>query len=115
MANIPSGATSDKWTIDPTSKAGRVTLYDASGNLIQVANRAAISETAAGMLNSGKDYKIGRTIRSSSTGAIQIAGDDTVLLSDSYEGTTRNLMLWVETLTTMTTAQALATGLTLNN
>jgi hypothetical protein len=34
MATIKSGATTDQWTIDPTSKAGRVTLYDASGNLI---------------------------------------------------------------------------------
>lgn len=32
MAVIRSGATADEWTIDPTSKAGRVTLYDAAGN-----------------------------------------------------------------------------------
>lgn len=31
MAEIKSGATADKWTIDPTSKAGRVTLYRSDG------------------------------------------------------------------------------------
>lgn len=34
MAIIKSGATSDQLTIDPTSKAARVTLYDASGNIV---------------------------------------------------------------------------------
>lgn len=37
MAVIKSGATTDQWTIDPTSKAGRVTLYDAAG-LVQANN-----------------------------------------------------------------------------
>lgn len=32
MAEIVSGASADKWTIDPVSKAGRVTLYDSTGN-----------------------------------------------------------------------------------
>lgn len=31
MAIIKSGVTSDLWTIDPTSKAGRVLLYDQNG------------------------------------------------------------------------------------
>ena len=35
MAIVKSGASSDQWTIDPTSKAGRVTLYDAAGNSLQ--------------------------------------------------------------------------------
>lgn len=36
---IVSGASVDKWTIDPTSKAGRVTLYDAAGNALLGAAR----------------------------------------------------------------------------
>lgn len=32
MAVIKSGTSSDQWTIDPLSKAGRVTLYDVNGN-----------------------------------------------------------------------------------
>jgi len=31
---IVSGASTDQWTVDPTSKAGRVTLYDTAGNPI---------------------------------------------------------------------------------
>lgn len=34
MAVIESGASSDILTIDPTSKAGRVTLYDTAGNAL---------------------------------------------------------------------------------
>jgi len=33
MAVIKSGSSTDQWTIDPTN-AGRVTLYDANGNLL---------------------------------------------------------------------------------
>lgn len=36
MAVIKSGASSDNLTIDPTSKAGRFTLYDTAGNAIKV-------------------------------------------------------------------------------
>jgi len=39
MAVIKSGATSDQWTIDPTSKAGRVTLYDATGREISIQSK----------------------------------------------------------------------------
>ena len=35
MAIVKSGATADQWTIDPTSNAGRVTLYDYLGNRIE--------------------------------------------------------------------------------
>ena len=93
----------------------RVIPYDASGNSLAPVNRAAVSELAGGQLNSGKDYKIARTQRVSSTGAVEIAGDGTFMLWDAFEGTTRNLNQWVETLTSFTTAQALATGLTLNS
>lgn len=34
MAQIQSGATSDLMTVDPTSKAARVTQYDTSGNTV---------------------------------------------------------------------------------
>lgn len=93
----------------------RVIHYDALGNSLNPANRAAVSETAGGTLNSGKDYKIARTLRSDSTGALAVTGDETILASDSFGGTTRNLMQWVETAATMTSAQTLALGLQLNS
>ena len=41
MAIIKSGATSDQLTIDPTSKAARVTLYDAAGREVSAQSKAA--------------------------------------------------------------------------
>jgi len=46
MATIKSGASTDQLTIDPTSKAARVTLYDAQGNLM-----APRSDNDRGILN----------------------------------------------------------------
>ncbi len=34
MGQVQSGASSDLWTIDPASNAGRVSLYDAAGNAL---------------------------------------------------------------------------------
>jgi hypothetical protein len=39
-AIIQSGASADLWTIDPTSKAGRVSLYDVGGNALAPAELA---------------------------------------------------------------------------
>jgi hypothetical protein len=52
VANIKSGASSDLWTIDPVSKAGRVSLYDSLGNFrgtkatYRAANSAALAAAA---------------------------------------------------------------------
>ena len=64
---------------------------------------------------SGKDYKLARTLRVSSTGALHIAGDGVTMLWDAFEGTVRNLNQWIETAATMASAQTLAFGLTLNS
>jgi hypothetical protein len=109
-----SGASSDLLTVDPTSKAARQTEYDTAGNALAVPNRGAVAETAGGVMQGGKDYKLGRTLRVSSTGTLQVAGDGSFLLIDTFEGTTRNSTQWVETATTQTSAQTLATGLRLN-
>jgi hypothetical protein len=114
MAQIQSGASTDVLTVDPTSKAARASIYDSSGNLLTSASRAAVTETAGGVMNAAKDYKIARTLRASSTGGLHVAGDESMMLWDAFEGTVRNLNQWIETLTSFTTAQALATGLTLN-
>lgn len=47
MAVIKSGATTDQLTIDPTSKAARVTLYDSSGNYQGKKQTYSASTTAA--------------------------------------------------------------------
>lgn len=113
MAQIKSGASSDLLTVDPTSKAARGTIYDTSGNVLCSPNRTAVAETAGGIMLAGKDYKLLRTLRASSIGTLR-SSDDALFLYDSFEGTTRNLNAWIETATTMTSAQTLATGLRLN-
>jgi len=53
MAVIKSGASSDQWTVDTLSKAGRVTLYDAGGHAIE------------SYQDIGGDYHIGASIMQS--------------------------------------------------
>lgn len=93
----------------------RVIPYDATGSSLAPINRAAVLEGVGGLVGSGRDYKLARTLRVSPTGAASISGDETMLLFDSFEGTTRDLMQWIETAATMASAQAVATGLTLNS
>lgn len=102
-------------TVENTSKALRTLLYDTAGNALVAANRAAVAETAGGVALAAKDYKLSRTLRASSVGSIEIGGDETLLLMDSFGGTTRNLNQWVETTATAVSAQTLAAGLTLNS
>jgi len=54
MAVIKSGASTDQWTIDPTSKAGRVTLYDSAGNeitTISISGTVTVQQSTAANLN----------------------------------------------------------------
>lgn len=60
MAIIKSGNSTDQLTIDPTSKAARVTLYDAAGNTPPA---AAIPVSVTGIINTDD-------VSSSSTGAL---------------------------------------------
>src|SRR5689334_18447225 len=46
MAVIKSGASTDQLTVDPTSKAARVTLYDAAGNPVSVLTSSVIGNPA---------------------------------------------------------------------
>lgn len=47
-AIIKSGATSDLWTVDPTSKAGRMTLYDVAGRATDFQSKKTFSFVSAG-------------------------------------------------------------------
>ena len=96
------------------SGAAHVSPYDLAGNILVPANRGILVDTVGGALNSGKDYKLARSMRVSSTGGQHVAGDGSFMLHDAFEGTTRNLNQWVETIATATSAQTLANGLRLN-
>jgi len=60
---IKSGAGTELWTIDGTSNAGRVTLYDAQGNPIQIGDKATLSATQKAQMSMGSDGKVGRFVR----------------------------------------------------
>jgi hypothetical protein len=106
MAQIETGTgTGDKLTVDATSKAARVTLYDALGNVSIIPNRSAVSDTVGGTLASGKDYKIARAFRASPDGTLPTS-DDSLMLYDSVEGAAVDTNKWIQTTTTQTIAQA---------
>lgn len=49
MAVIKSGASTDQWTIDPASKAGRVTIYDSTGAVLSPATDTTLTGGTAKM------------------------------------------------------------------
>ena len=113
MAQIKSGASSDLLTIDPVSKAGRTSPYDASGTSMVPAARTALPATAGGVLLAGNQYKLSRALRTDETGTLRTS-DESLMLYDSSEGAAVNTNTWVQTTATMTITQAAATGVLLN-
>lgn len=47
---LRTGPSTDIWTVDPTSLAGRAALYDASGNVIRVRSSAQVSARTAPLI-----------------------------------------------------------------
>jgi len=87
MAQIKSGATSDLWTIDPTSKAGRVTLYDSSGN--EVAKPPGTGSYILQIPNGRITAAIGAgsTLWAMRNGATKTLSIRRVLLTIGFDGT----------------------------
>lgn len=75
MAVIKSGATTDQWTIDPNSKAGRVSLYDENGNPVTTAqdgtDNSGVSQPSGGTGIRGWLSAIYKAL----TGTIPVTGD----------------------------------------
>jgi len=111
---IVSGATSDLLTVDPTSKAARVSLYDTAGNPIAVQNKAAASATQSMIPVGGLNDQTLRLLRVDRSGTMK-TGYDTLLFHEDVEGTSINTQVWTATVTTWTQSQAAATGIRLNN
>lgn len=107
MAVIKSGATSDQLTVDATSKAARVTLYDTAGNLLAKQDKLASGitpGTTEGLLMVGADERTPRLMRLRSDGSIPTGTQLTFM--DCIEGSALNTNLWTNTNTTMTISQA---------
>lgn len=117
MAVIKSGSTSDQWTIDGPSKAGRATLYDAAGNAVGTSlaglNRAL--NTAGFLRDSQFNYNAN----------VGVFGDQLVTqkiwLSGAQPSAVLDLQQWTTTLAgsgtvaTATGAFVLNTGITANS
>lgn len=99
---------------DSTPKALRSIGYDSNGNTIFKPDRSALTlGNQGGSLLIGSEYKVGRLIRASSDGAMRV-GDSTLMLYDSVEGAAVNTNSWIQTTTTQTITQAVATGTLFN-
>jgi hypothetical protein len=111
LIGSPSGVKVD---VDAAPKAARLILYGPDGTPITPSDRTAIIPgSRGGALNMGADYKIARLIRCSSFGTLRTS-DDTMFLQDSVEGAAVDTNKWIQTLTTMTVTQAVATGTLFN-
>lgn len=100
-----AGGESTLWTIDGASKAGRVTLYDALGNPVQIADRTALSTTQKGNIIMGSDGKLGRVIAVDKYGKISL-NQPVQLWLDPVLGAAVNTVIWAQSLTTQTMSQA---------
>lgn len=105
--------------VDLTPNAVRATIYDAGGTSVAKIDGSAVNigspvlTNQGGLLNAGIDSRQARLVRVSPDGAIRI-DDDTMMLDDRVEGTTVDIMQWVQTTTTMTITQV-AGAITLNS
>jgi hypothetical protein len=112
---IKSGATSDTLTVDTTSKAARTSLYESgSATALDKTDKLASgwTSTSKGLPVMGVDYKTPRAIRVNSDGSLP--APESLAFLEQVEGATLNTVLWTNTNTTMTVAQA-AGLITLNN
>lgn len=115
MANIESGASSDKLTVDPTSKAARATLYDATGKAqIQLGGAQPAEADLGGLGMLGLNDRSLVLARADRLGALASARH-APLLSDSFEGSTLHALRWLVTATTMAATQSSVAGLTINS
>ena len=114
MAGIESGVSAnDRLTVDPVSKAARSTLYDLSGNIAILPEHSAPA-VPSGLVAMGMNDRSAIGMRLDRLGG-QASALHTVLLSDSFEGTTVHPLRWLITATTMAGAATTVGGLVFNS
>jgi hypothetical protein len=113
MANIQSGASGDLWTIDPNSKAGRFSLYDANGNLITY-NEGQQPSGVSGIVSMGQNDEAILPMRVDRFGSQAVATNQP-LFHDSFEGTVIHPNRWTITNTTMAATQSSVQGVMFNS
>lgn len=112
--NILGGVSGALADVGSGSKGLFAELVDAAGNKLAKADRAALTlASQQGLHVVGADYKLSRLGRVSSDGT-QRTSDDSLQFLDSIEGAAVNTLLWTQSTSTMTIAQAAASGITFN-
>ena len=111
--SIKSGATSDVMTVDPTSNAARMSLYDSTGQNLAYAHSDQPT-TPRGIMAMGLNDESVHPIRLDRIGSLASA-THTMLLQDSFESTVTNPMRWLVTSTTMSATQTTISGLLFNS
>jgi hypothetical protein len=109
MAVIEGGTTGALQEVDATSKAGRVTLYDVSGNPIALTHREVLPSTQEGLLISGKNDQYGTMIRTDRKGNL-ITGNYIPELQEFFEGATLHAQRWTQSATTFVPAMTTLGG-----
>jgi hypothetical protein len=97
-AVIVQGPTGAQVSVDSTSNAAHVSLYDASGNLVTGFFTKDPNGNVALVTPPGR----------------QRIGQDTIVLWDPVDGTALNTNIWASSTSTMTITQTIATGILLN-
>lgn len=111
-----TGATGTDLEVEVASKAGRVLLYDAAGNAMVKADKAAVAlanQSGAMVGGYGLHRDVARLLRMGDLGSIHLARPSQLLFQDPVDGAAVNTQMWTQTQTTMTAVQA-ARSVTLN-
>lgn len=97
MSVIKSGATSDQLTVDPTSKAARVTLYDSNGREITFGTKATYRAVDKAATTVGSATAPFLVLQGSATKTIRI----TRIQHSSSAATGTNADVWISKFTTI--------------
>ena len=113
MAQIQSGAGSDLLSVDAINKAARAALYDTNGNALAL-DADDQPSIASGLLSMGLNDRSVLPMRVDRFGS-QAQASHQPMFTESFEGSSLNIIRWLATSTTMTAAQSSVAGLTINS
>jgi hypothetical protein len=113
MAQIQSGDSSDILTIDPISKAARMTLYGSDGSALTSSENNFPSDVV-GITSFGINDGTTLAVRSDRLGNLGTALHQ-ALFSDSIEGAVVNPIRWTIIATTMAATQSSVQGILINS
>lgn len=111
---VDGGGTSGGLAVRAASKAARIELFDAQGNKLSRSNGETSLATDEGLLVAGVNDGAVRHLRTDRIGSVGLASY-TVLLMESFEGTTVPGSRWATASTGFIAAQTNALGIQINS